>query len=86
MRDFLVGPSAAPCNGNIADRRIVWRCPLGRIRYVIVQGVLVSPSVVLCNGNVADRRLKWRCPFKRLRISRDLRRNETRVVQIEAFG
>ena len=27
MRDFLVGPSAAPSNGNIADGRIWWRCP-----------------------------------------------------------
>ena len=80
MRDFLVGPSAAPCNCNIADRRIEWKCLLGGIRYVTVRGLLVSPSAILCNGNVADRRLKWRCPFKRLRISRDLRRNQTRVV------
>ena len=28
MWDFLVGPSAAPCNGNIADGRIKWRCPV----------------------------------------------------------
>jgi len=24
VRDFLVGPSAAPSNGNIADGRIKW--------------------------------------------------------------
>jgi len=58
VRDFLVGPSAAPCNGNIADGRIKWRYPLGRIRHVIVQDVLVSPSAVLCNGNIADGRPK----------------------------
>ena len=31
MRDFLIGP-AAPCNGNIADRRLKWRCPFGKLR------------------------------------------------------
>ena len=86
MRDFLIGPSAAPCNGHIADERIKWGCPFGRIRYFTEQNVLVSPSAGLCNGNVADGRINWRCPFGRLRISRDLRRNQTRVVQIKAFG
>ena len=28
VRDFLVGPSAASSNGQIADRRIKWGCPL----------------------------------------------------------
>ena len=31
MRDFLVGPSAAPSNGNIADGRIKWRCPVWEV-------------------------------------------------------
>ena len=31
MRDFLVGPSAAPSNGNIADGRIKCRCPVWEI-------------------------------------------------------
>jgi len=26
VQDLLVGPSAAPSNGNIADGRIKWRC------------------------------------------------------------
>ena len=86
MRDFLVGTSATPCNGNIADGRIKRRYPLGRIRYVTVRDVLVSSSAVLCNGNIADGRLKWRYPFRRLRISRNLWRNRVRVVQIEAVG
>jgi len=54
MQDFLIGPSAAPCNGNIADGRIKWRYLFERIRCFAVQGVLVSTSVVLCNGNIAD--------------------------------
>ena len=86
MRDFLVGPSAAPCNGNIADGRIKWRYPFERIRCFAVQDVLVSPSAVLRNGNIADGRLKWRRPLGRLKISRNLRRNWTRVVQIKAVG
>ena len=86
MRDFLVCPSAALCNGNIADGRIKWRDPLGRIRHITVRDVLVSPSATLCNGHIADGRLMWRCPFRRLRISRNLRRNRIRVVQIEVVG
>ena len=86
IRDFLVGLSAASCNGNIADGRIKWRYLFGGIRYFAVQGVLVSLSAGLCNGNIADGRLKWRCPFGRLRISRSLWRDWTRVVQIEAIG
>ena len=86
VRDFLVNPSAAPCNGNIADGRIKWGYPFGRIRYFTVHGVLVSPSAVLCNSNIADGRLKCKCPFGRLRTSRNLRRNQTRVVQIKAVG
>ena len=82
VQDFLVGPSAAPCNGNIADGRIRWRYPFGRI----VQVVLVRPSAALYNGNIADGRLMRRCPFGRLRISRNLRRNRIRVVQIKAVG
>ena len=31
MRDFLVGPSAAPSNGNIADGQIKWRCPVWEV-------------------------------------------------------
>ena len=31
MRDFLVGLSAASSNGNIADRRIKWRCPVWEV-------------------------------------------------------
>jgi len=31
MRDFLVGPSAASSNGNIADGRIKWRCPVWEV-------------------------------------------------------
>jgi len=80
--DFLVGPSAAPCNGNIADERMKWRCQFRRIRYFIVWDVLVSPSVVPCNGNIADGRLKWRCPLGRLRNSRNLRKNRAKVIQI----
>jgi len=86
VRDFLIGPSAAPCNGNIADGRIKWRYPLGRIRYVTVRGILVSPSAALRNGDIADGRLKWRCPFWTLRISRNLMEDYIRVVQIEVVG
>jgi len=83
VRDLLVGPSAAPCNGNIVHGRIKWRCPLKRIRHVTVRDVLVSPSAAFYNGNIADERLKWRYPFRKLRISRNMRRNRIRVVQIE---
>jgi len=31
VRDFLVGPSAASSNGNIADGRIKWRCPVWKV-------------------------------------------------------
>ena len=31
MWDFLVGPSADPSNGNIADGRIKWRCPVWEV-------------------------------------------------------
>ena len=31
VRDFLVGPSAAPSNGNIADGRIWWRGPVQEV-------------------------------------------------------
>ena len=86
MRDFLIGPSAAPCNGYIADERIKWRYPFGRIRYFTKQNILVSPSAGLCNDNIADGRIEWKCPFGRLKISRDIRRNQTRVVQIKAVG
>ena len=30
--DVLVSPSASPCNGNIADGRLKWRCPFGKLR------------------------------------------------------
>jgi len=56
MQDFLIGPSAAPGNGNIADGRIKWRYPFERIRCFAVQGVLVL--AVLCNGNIADGAIK----------------------------
>jgi len=86
VRDFLVGPSAALCNGNIADGRIKWGYPFGRIRYFTKQDVLVSPSAGLCNGNIADGRLKWKCPFGKLRIWKNIRRNRTKVVQIKVVG
>jgi len=31
VRDFLVGPSAAPSNGSIADGRTKWRCPFQKV-------------------------------------------------------
>ena len=31
MQDFLVGPSAVPSNGNIADGRIKWRDPVRKV-------------------------------------------------------
>jgi len=86
VRDFLVGPSAAPCNGHIADGWIKWEYPFGRIRSFTVQDVLVSPSAALCNGNIDDGRLKWRCLFGKLRISRNLQRDQAKVVQIKAVG
>ena len=58
VQDFLVGPSAAPCNGNIADGRMKWKYPFGRIRCFTEQDVLVSPSASFYNGNIADGRLK----------------------------
>jgi len=82
VRDFLVGPSVAPCNGNIADGRIKWRRPFGKLRYFTMRDFLVSPSAVPYNGNIADGRLKWICLFGRLRNSRNLRKNWAEVVQI----
>ena len=82
MRDLLVDSSAVPCNGNIADGQIKWRCRFGRLRYFTVRDFLVGPSAVPCNGNIADVRLKWKCPFGRLRNSRNLRRNRAKVVRI----
>ena len=32
MRDFLIGPSVAPCNGNVADGRLKLGCPFGKLR------------------------------------------------------
>jgi len=31
MQDLLVGLAAAPSNGNIADGRIKWRCPVWEV-------------------------------------------------------
>ena len=31
MLDFLVGSSAAHSNGNIADGRVKWRCPVWEV-------------------------------------------------------
>ena len=31
MRDLLVGPSAVPSNGNIADERISWKDPVREV-------------------------------------------------------
>ena len=31
MRDFLVGPSVVPSNGNIGDGRIKWRNPVRKV-------------------------------------------------------
>jgi hypothetical protein len=31
VRDFLVGPSVAPYNSNIANGRIKWRCPVWEV-------------------------------------------------------
>jgi len=31
VRDFLVGPSAAPSNGSIANGRIKWSCPVWEV-------------------------------------------------------
>jgi len=31
VRDFLVGPSAVPSNGNIADGRMEWRDPVRKV-------------------------------------------------------
>ena len=30
--DVLVSPSASPCNGNIADARLKWKCLFGKLR------------------------------------------------------
>ena len=81
MRDLLVGPSAASCNGNIADGRITWRCPFGRLRCFVVRDFLIGPSVVPCNGNIVDGRLKWRCSFGKLRDSRNLRNVGSRLFR-----
>ena len=48
--------------------------------------VLISPSANPCNSSIVDARLKWKCPFGKLRISRDLRKDQIRVVQIKAVG
>ena len=32
VRDVLVSPSAAFCNGNIADERLKWRYPFRKLR------------------------------------------------------
>jgi len=61
VRDLLVGPSAVPCNSNITDGRIKWKCPFERLRYFTVQDFLVDSSAVPCNGNIADERLEWIC-------------------------
>jgi len=31
VQDLLVGPLAAPSNGNITDGRIKWRCPVWEV-------------------------------------------------------
>jgi len=31
VRDFLVGPSVVPSNGNIVDGRIKWRDPVWKV-------------------------------------------------------
>jgi len=28
----LISPSASPCNGSIADTRLKWKCPFGKLR------------------------------------------------------
>jgi len=30
--DVLVSPSVSPCNGNVADARLKWKYPFGRLR------------------------------------------------------
>ena len=32
VRDVLVSPSAALCNGNITDKRLKWRYPFRKLR------------------------------------------------------
>jgi len=34
VQDLLVGPSAAPSNGYIADGRIKWGCPVWEVEKV----------------------------------------------------
>jgi len=51
-----------------------------------VRDFLIGPSAAPCNGHIADERIEWKCLFGRLKISRDIRRNQTRVVQIKAVG
>ena len=31
-KSVLVSPSAGLCNGNIADARLGWKCPFGKVR------------------------------------------------------
>ena len=28
----MIGPSVDPCNGNVADGRLKWRCLFGKLR------------------------------------------------------
>jgi len=30
--NVVVSPSASPYNGNVADARLKWKCPFGRLR------------------------------------------------------
>ena len=52
MQDLLVGPSAAPSNGNIADGRIKWGCPVWKVEefkgYAEESGQGCSTSTVGC--------------------------------------
>ena len=52
----------------------------------VCTNILVSTSADLCNSIIADVRLREKCPFRKLGISRNLRRNRIRVVQIEVVG
>ena len=47
MRDLLVGPSAVPSNGNIADGRIKWRDP---VREVEEFEESIGESAQVCSG------------------------------------
>jgi len=57
MRDFLVGPSAASPNGNIADGRIKWRCPVWEVEEFeeSVEESGQSRSVTKLGGLIAER-------------------------------